>query len=76
VVNIYPNPAKNKLNLVFEEDSPRIISLNDILGKEIFSKPLENKNVTIDTDQFENGIYFLKITRNSRSTVFKVIIEK
>jgi len=76
MVNIYPNPVKNKFNIVFEEDARRTISLNDILGKEIFSRQVENKNVTIETDQFENGIYFLKITRNSQSAVFKVIIEK
>ncbi|PKV49140.1 putative secreted protein (Por secretion system target) [Aquimarina sp. MAR_2010_214] len=61
-VAIYPNPAKDILNISFSTQSKEIsYSVIDILGKTIISISGENKS-TIDVGGLKKGIYFLKFT--------------
>ncbi|WP_438426397.1 GEVED domain-containing protein [Aquimarina macrocephali] len=61
-VTLYPNPARNILNISFNTESKEIsYSVIDILGKTIISISGENKS-TIDVGHLKQGIYFLKFT--------------
>lgn len=63
---IYPNPAKDILNIISNNE---IIAIDiiDFYGRTISSQKTYNlKNITIETNNFKNGIYTLKIiSRNS-----------
>ena len=66
---VYPNPFINKINIIGIEGD-EIISINDILGKEIFRGfGLEEINLS----SFEKGTYFLTLSKGSQSSTFKVI---
>ena len=66
---VYPNPFINKINIIGIEGD-EIISINDILGKEIFrGVGLEEINLS----SFEKGTYFLTLSKGSQSSTFKVI---
>lgn len=57
-INIYPNPAKNIINLSSNKTISRI-SLYDLLGKQKEIPYFSNKNIVLPN--LKNGIYFLKI---------------
>jgi hypothetical protein len=58
---VFPNPATNKLNLVFDKNSIGKIIINDALGKEVYSYTINNPNIElqIDISNFNSGIYYL-----------------
>jgi uncharacterized repeat protein (TIGR01451 family) len=73
----YPNPTKNILNIALKNDSDTIdaICVNDVLGKTIIFKKVNNANATIDLSAFAKGFYFVKITVNGIEKVLKIVKE-
>lgn len=60
---IYPNPAKNILNVEIQSlsNESNTIEIFDLKGQQIFSSTSFNKNITINTSAFSKGIYILKV---------------
>ncbi|MBA2613309.1 MAG: T9SS type A sorting domain-containing protein [Bacteroidetes bacterium] len=73
--DVYPNPANEKLNLVFNLKEENVLSLiiRDELGRTVF----ETNKVTplIDVSAFTKGIYFISATSNKKTFTKKVIIQ-
>jgi YHYH protein/Secretion system C-terminal sorting domain len=78
-VTIYPNPASNfiAIQTEFVETDLKVDLINE-LGKVVkSSKILQGSTLSIiETDTVYNGVYFVRITNQKDSKVFKVIIEK
>jgi hypothetical protein len=55
-IMIYPNPAKEKLNIVTNGDFNRA-TISDFTGKVIFT----GNSKTIDISSLSNGVYFVKV---------------
>ena len=71
-IKIYPNPTRNKIN---------IIGIDDVSTIEIFStqgqlliKELASSNISINL-KLANGIYFAKITQGNKTTVKRILIK-
>lgn len=65
---IYPNPFKNFISI--KDPSAEIIEIVNILGEHVyFSKQTQ----TINTESFENGVYFITIKNNLNSKTYKLI---
>lgn len=81
-VVVYPNPAKDQINLWLS--SPEIMVGNlqiiDFLGKEVMTKPIlinSGENVvTLDLNGFSNGMYLVKINTVQGEINRKVVISK
>ena len=58
-INIFPNPAKDVLNIKGLNAENLDLSIYNVLGKEIISSSL-NSNNSIDVSSFQSGMYFLK----------------
>jgi hypothetical protein len=58
---VFPNPATNQLNLVFDKNTIGTISICDAMGKEVYSFTINNPNIElqIDISTFNSGIYYL-----------------
>lgn len=69
-VTLYPNPTKGILHINTNENI-KLVRLFDVLGRKVFQQAGNEKEV--DLTNFQNGIYFLKITTDSGSLVQKVI---
>ena len=67
--SIYPNPAKNNINISTKEaiEKIHIYSIQGILVKEI------TNNKTMDVSNLSNGIYFIEVTSGKRKSVQKII---
>ena len=80
-VNIYPNPATDKLTIEIEGSNSKdfIIEVFDIIGNKIYESKQDNKTTlkhTIDFSSQRAGIYLLKIRAGNSFTVYKFILSK
>lgn len=71
---VYPNPAKEFIQIQLKDGSAGQVSLLDIQGKVILKQSLEQGQLTLDTNQL-SGLYLLKIETSDQSYLRKVIIE-
>lgn len=82
LVDIFPVPAKNYINLNFIENQKEniIIELIDITGSLIYKNQIDkihaNEMYQIDVTENSNGIYYIKIYNNSFSSIKKIVIQK
>ena len=76
VINVYPNPATNKITLS-EKFSENQIILFDLLGKNYPVKLINNYNSStrIDISNLSGGLYFVKIINDNSSKSIKFIKE-
>lgn len=76
VVDFYPNPVNNNLNVVFNNINEDVqFEMYNALGQQI-SKGSFNTNTTTHTismSQYQSGIYFIKLTSGSRSLTQKIV---
>ncbi|NOZ34910.1 MAG: T9SS type A sorting domain-containing protein [Chlorobi bacterium] len=75
-INIYPNPAKNSVNIISPE---KIISikLKNILGKTIINLHNLNTNTFIlNLNDLSKGIYFMEITNVANTKILKKLIKE
>ena len=73
-ISIYPNPVSDGfINLVNHSNEPLDIEVFDLNGRKVISQ----KSVfdSIDVSVLSEGIYSLKLSRNGRSYIKKLIIK-
>ena len=71
VINVYPNPCVNYINLVgsFNDNSNIEIEVKDAFGEIVFYEVLEEAkllNESIDALMFPTGIYFVKVVAGNK----------
>ena len=71
---IVPNPAENGFILENTETNSKI-SIYNVSGKLILSQNIDEQNKFINIDNFETGIYFVKIF-NEKSIITKKLIKQ
>ncbi|CAL2079104.1 T9SS type A sorting domain-containing protein [Tenacibaculum sp. 190524A02b] len=80
--NIYPNPAKDVLNIKMKETTASVVNISvyNLLGKEVLTQndvSIQNTKVILNTSKLISGTYILHITSKStqRKMTKKIIIE-
>ncbi len=80
-ITTYPNPAKNKLNIISNYYSFNNIkfSVFSVLGNEIvnncLAKLIDNQHVEINIEQLKAGIYFLKLQGKDINKIVKFVVD-
>lgn len=74
--DVYPNPAQDKLNIVFNNQFKRDalqVTLIDAYGRTVW---VENNfaSQSIDVSNFPQGLYFLKVTNPNANSVVKRVV--
>lgn len=78
-IKLYPNPVKSKATIVFFNSIPQKIQCNilDIMGKTVVQYEQffyeGNQIIHINTEQLENGIYFLTFSSNEYNKTIKFL---
>lgn len=75
-ITIYPNPATAELNISMPEsfDLPERISISNAMGQIVVVKEnISKDDLRISVDQFQNGIYFLKVEKDGKNVVLKFV---
>lgn len=79
-INIYPNPATEKINinLNLSSYSDVEITMFNSIGNIVYSTLIKDKKQilkTIDVENINRGIYFLEIKTEGNKTIKKIIIK-
>lgn len=72
-LNIYPNPASNKLTISSHNESQKTFELFNVLGKKVYSNAFFNA-LTVDVSNYSSGLYLAKITRGVNQKIIKLIV--
>ena len=74
-LQVYPNPAADKITITQTEAAHFSVALFNILGKEVLSQTVEASELTIATDHLPTGLYVLKVKIGTKSYTEKVFHE-
>ncbi len=72
----YPNPSQEFLNLQFENDAPKVITLYDIAGNTVLENACSCGFQSIDVSNYNYGLYFLSVQYANGKTESKKILVK
>lgn len=73
-LQIYPNPANNKIYIV-SENIIESVSLINSLGQTVLLSEQNNNEFIMDISQFKNGMYFIQIRNGEELTTHKIEIK-
>ncbi len=71
---IYPNPSNGDFNIVFEDaNGTHSVEIFSLLGQKVFEKK-NSQTASISVTNLQKGTYLIKVTKDSKSTTKKIII--
>jgi hypothetical protein len=71
---MYPNPTSTVfVNVVGTNDNAILVSVYDILGKQVINETLTNNRINVSA--LSAGIYIVKISQNDASVTKKLVIK-
>ena len=73
---VFPNPAKDKLNLKWNGANDISVVIYNLIGQELSSIFITKQNATIDIANLPGGLYFLKITDENKIGIKKIIVDR
>jgi hypothetical protein len=73
---IYPNPAKEQINISFETPIMGQIKLLDLSGKTFLVEQIDEPDLALDLSAFHAGIYILFIETSHFSLERKIVLVK
>ena len=74
-IEIYPNPAKNSLNIVSYAAEINSISIFNLNGQEVLNKTVIANQIRINTSSLVNGVYIVDIKSNNNIVKRKLVIK-
>ncbi len=76
-IHVYPNPAKDKINIETKEMNILSVKISDVLGKQMsFVKINGQSNCTLSTQNLKNGVYILEINTTKGTNKMRLIIQE
>ena len=75
-INLYPNPATDKLFVNYELKGGHQINILDVTGRVVYSAMYEDNFSEIDISNLFAGIYFIRITNEDNQSSIKKLIKK
>lgn len=76
LIEVYPNPAENFLNIKCNEIWKGQLIVYDIYGRKMDKLELKSEGIELDVSNYNSGIYFLSLTENGKLIATKKIIKK
>lgn len=76
-INIYPNPANDKVTITLNDFPSNGYSLviYDAVGNMVINQNIVSQTTTIETSQLISGVYFVKISDDKNTIVNRLVIE-
>ncbi len=77
---LYPNPAKNDVNIQFDNSVQKMeqLKISNIMGQTVYEKDISsstNINQTVDVSSFAKGAYFVHLKGKNKIKTEKLIIQ-
>lgn len=74
-LNIFPNPTKDKINIIFRDEKEKKIAVYNLQGKLLLQQEMKEISNQIDLSTFASGMYLIKITGMGIAAQKKIIKE-
>lgn len=75
--SIYPNPSSNGTVFIDVKNEAVLVEVLDLNGKKLLERPTANGTlVTIETSEFNKGIYFVRVTASNNAVSQQKLIIK
>ena len=71
--SIYPNPVINQLNINSGVEMTQVEIFNQ-LGQKVYSQVVKDINFQLNTEEFNSGVYFVRITTEKGLSTEKIMI--
>lgn len=68
-INIYPNPASDRVTLTFGDNLQKSVSIISVIGSEVYARTTDNGSLTIDLSSVAKGVYFIRTQYEGNATV-------
>ncbi len=81
-VSLYPNPAQNSATVTVNvsENSTAVVKVYDMAGRTLqvitSTMLVGTNNITLNTEAYNNGVYFVEISTNNNSVTERLVIQK
>lgn len=75
LVEVFPNPAKERINIRFAEACEAQMSLYDMTGRLVYTTSSTAQTLVISTEGFAKGIYTLIINTDGQHSVNRITVE-
>jgi hypothetical protein len=72
-LKIYPNPAKNVLNISSDSFEAKTVAIYNVLGAQVLSANVTNAPINVAS--LSRGIYVVKVTEEGKTATRKLVIE-
>jgi hypothetical protein len=72
-IKIYPNPVENILYIKFDKEVKGLLGIYTTKGEKVIEKHVYSKNETINLRGIERGVYFMRLTIDAKTEVYKII---
>ena len=69
-INIYPNPANDKINIELRNEIKGNVVITNQLGQVVKKMNIDGKELTIDVEDLTSGVYFINVS-NQRMKFLK-----
>ena len=73
--SVYPNPAQDVLNVTTLNNNIKTIELFSIIGKRVYANNTSNTNFTVNVAKLHAGLYILKVSDGTYTSIQKVVIK-
>jgi subtilisin-like proprotein convertase family protein len=74
LIQIYPNPAKNRITVKFEKMQAVDVVMYDLLGRKVLTTTVDYSGKTIDVSSLSSGTYIMQLIDEENRTFSKTII--
>ena len=74
-VEVFPNPAKDRINIRFAEAGEASIRLYDMTGRLVYSNASNTQAFVISTQGLSQGVYTLVVNVDGKQLVDRVVVE-
>lgn len=70
-MQLYPNPGAGLYTLVINQEAD--LTVSNLMGQVVLKQTLNKGNNSLSLDKFTNGIYYINIVANGKSSAVKLI---
>lgn len=74
-VEVFPNPAKDRINIRFEAVGEASVRLYDMMGRLVYSDASNTQVFVMSTRGLSQGIYTLVVNVNDNQQIERVVVE-
>jgi len=75
VLSVYPNPARNEINVSTRGTIADNIDIVNVLGQTIITENPDDDVTSIDISHLDKGIYMVRVLTGGKEYVTKLVIQ-